>query len=111
MFSPKVSLPGRYPTSSIAVGDLDGDGKPDLASSRIGGHVAIFKNNSLPGSFTFDTGTYYLFIGGNITIADMNADGRNDLIAVDPNAILLIWPLLEINSAVSSPFVLVEVIH
>ena len=68
---------------SIAVGDLNGDGKPELAVVKsISNTVAVLLNTTAPGaaaSFAakqdFDTGANPL----SITIGDLNGDGKLDL--------------------------------
>ena len=71
----------------IVIGDIDGDGKPDLASSNYAGNtVSVFRNTSSSGSITsgsfaakvdFTTGT-----GPNaVAIGDINGDGKPDLAA------------------------------
>jgi hypothetical protein len=70
-----------YPTS-IAGGDLNGDGKLDIAVAHASGHVSILLGN---GDGTFVVTTNYvvgrfpriLFIG------DLNVDGRLDLITAN----------------------------
>ena len=68
---------------AVAIGDLDGDGKPDLAIANNGGsQVSIYKNISTPGNIAFaarvdiNTGTNPY----GIAIGDMDGDGKADLV-------------------------------
>jgi hypothetical protein len=70
------------PYYRLAVGDIDGDGADDIAASRRRGGIDVFLQVE-PGTFELDTspelapsfGTCY-----ELTIADVNGDGRGDLI-------------------------------
>jgi hypothetical protein len=70
--------------SYVAVVDLDGDGKPDVVTSTQGSgssQINVLLNNGdgtfkIP--FVFSTGG---FIPSGIAIADLNGDGRPDLVA------------------------------
>jgi hypothetical protein len=79
---------GDYATS-IAVGDLDGDGKPDVAvPSAADGTVSVLHNTSTPGTINFDAKISYA-AGANpkgIAIADMNSDGKPDLLVTNYTA-------------------------
>ena len=76
--------------SSVAIGDVNGDGKPDLVvsvdcsdSSCINGSVAVLLGN---GDGTFKTAVSYLSGGFQtfaVAIADVNGDGKPDVIAVN----------------------------
>ncbi|MEW2133199.1 FG-GAP-like repeat-containing protein [Streptomyces sp. NPDC005435] len=70
----------RFPTG-VAVGDLDEDGKPDLATSDANtDNVSVVLGH---GDGTFGTATQYGLGGGNpqdIAAADLNGDGHLDLI-------------------------------
>jgi hypothetical protein len=68
---------------AVAIGDLDGDGKPDLAIANNGGsQISIYKNISTPGNIAFaarvdiNTGTNPY----GIAIGDMDGDGKADLV-------------------------------
>jgi hypothetical protein len=63
----------------LAVGDLNRDGKPDLAIKKDRGSVSILLGN---GDGTFQpevTSTATSGLGGGVVIADFNGDGRLDL--------------------------------
>src|SRR5450432_2091923 len=48
----------KYGPYSVAIGDLDGDGKPDLAIANTGtGYITLYKNTSTPGSISFGNKT------------------------------------------------------
>ena len=67
--------------SYVAISDLDGDGKPDLAVSKIDSSVSIFKNSSVTGSISF-AGKVDFGTGLNtrsIVIGDLNGDSKPDL--------------------------------
>jgi len=87
-FAAKVDLTvGKYPYS-VAIGDLDGDGKPDLATANSGTTtVSVLRNASELGSLSFDamadfdTGTGSSPYG--IAIGDLDGDGKPDLAATN----------------------------
>nr|WP_294908089.1 FG-GAP-like repeat-containing protein [uncultured Lacibacter sp.] len=74
---------GEYPRSVFAA-DLDGDLKPDLAvCNHVTASINLFLNNSTPGTINFSSQTA-LAIGGRgeqITIADIDGDGKKDILA------------------------------
>lgn len=72
----------------VAVADLNGDGKPDLAVASLGpaptGAVSVLlQNASSPG--TFATATSYGAFGQplSVAIADLNGDGHPDIAVAD----------------------------
>lgn len=70
----------RYPVtgSSVAIADVDGDGKPEVL---IGAGDLVVLHNA--GDATFDT-TWTVPCGcGRIAIADLNQDGKTDIAGVD----------------------------
>ncbi len=66
----------------VAIGDLDGDGKPDLATANNGSaSVSVLRNISTSGTISF--GTNVDFTAGtspvSVAIGDLNADGKPEL--------------------------------
>jgi hypothetical protein len=77
------ALPQGLSVSRAAIGDLNGDGRPDLAVSNLeSGHIAILLGK---GDGTFLTPTLIL-VGERPSsphLADFNGDGKLDLAVVD----------------------------
>jgi gliding motility-associated-like protein len=84
-------ITGEFP-KSVAIGDLDGDGKPDLAVANANGNtISIYKNIAISGAITtssfaaksdFATGTQPY----HIAIADIDGDKKPDLGVVNNNS-------------------------
>jgi hypothetical protein len=82
-FAPSVDLNVGNTPRRVAMGDIDGDGKPDLAVSIDGGNsVSIFKNVSTSGIVQFDA-RIDLPAGSNpldVSISDIDGDTQPDLV-------------------------------
>ena len=82
-FDTKYALPGISGNTAafgIAMGDLDGDGKPDLAvSDSIAHTVSVYKNISQIGDIEIATGIVYPAERGQVSIADFDGDNKPDL--------------------------------
>src|SRR5207248_7450996 len=79
-FAPKIDYtPGFYP-GSVSAGDLDGDGKPDLAMTN-DTTISILRNTSTGGNISFVTATPYFTTNGpvSVVIRDIDCDGKPDL--------------------------------
>jgi hypothetical protein len=83
-FGPQQTFATRTNPFSVAVGDFNGDGKPDLAVTNVGsGTVSVLLNTTPTGataaSFappqTFATGTEPY----SVAVGDFNGDGKPDL--------------------------------
>ncbi len=71
-----------YNPSGVAVGDLNGDGKPDIALCNYGaGTMSVYINTTTAGTISFAPGIN--FAAGSsptaIAIADINGDGKPDI--------------------------------
>jgi hypothetical protein len=81
-FATSVDFTTGTSASSVAIGDLDGDGKPDLAvSNKTSNTVSIFRNTSTSGSIAF-TGKVDFTTGtspNSLAISDLDGDGKPDI--------------------------------
>ncbi|OQP60625.1 hypothetical protein A3860_32960 [Niastella vici] len=82
-FAPPVKFDVSWYTNNITMGDVDGDGKPDLAISSGDYSINILKNSSTPGNISFTTAaivpTNNLFNATRMQLKDIDGDGRPDL--------------------------------
>ena len=79
----RVSLNGRWLSGTqnldLAIGDLNGDGKNDIAVANSGAVSLLFNL----GNRTFSQPVNYSVCAGtsSVAIGDLNRDGRNDIVA------------------------------
>ena len=92
-FRPAVNYPVGTAPQAIAVGDFNGDGKPDLVVANLGnpqtgddGSISVLLGN---GDGTFQSA--HNFAGGknpsSIATADFNRDGKTDLVLIDSSGV------------------------
>ena len=75
---------GKTPTS-LAVGDLDGDGTPDVAVvNNADSTISIYRNTSTIGTISFAPAVTFAERSGTgeVVIGDIDRDGKPDLLVI-----------------------------
>ncbi|MFC2088357.1 FG-GAP repeat domain-containing protein, partial [Calditrichota bacterium] len=89
-FSAKTDFTIGNSPSAVVIGDLNGDGKPDLAVTNGGSTVSVLLNTTTPGASTPSFSSKTDFATGtspeSISINDLNGDGLPDLAVVNYNS-------------------------
>ena len=88
-FGSKTDLPAGSDPRSIAIGDLDGDGKPDIVVANSGaGTISVLRNKAAAG--VLDAASFAARVdfatGANpfsVAIGDVDADGRPDIVVAN----------------------------
>jgi hypothetical protein len=89
---------------SVAVADLNGDGKPDLVvANLISNTVSVLLNTTAPGSTTASFAPQETFATGvlprSVAVADLNGDGKPDLVVANETALGTVSVLLNTTTA------------
>jgi hypothetical protein len=81
-FAPKVDYATTNGVFGIAVGDIDGDGRPDIAvTNHLGNTISVFRNTSTPGVISFGAKVDFMTMLTplDIVIADLDGDSKQDI--------------------------------
>jgi hypothetical protein len=85
-FASAVRFEARYTALTPAAADLDGDGRPDLATANpASGTFSVFRNLSAPGEVLFAPRVDYT-VGGypyGLAVGDIDGDGSPDIVLND----------------------------
>jgi hypothetical protein len=104
-FAQATNFPACGTPYALAVGDIDGDGKPDIAVEGYvssGSNVVVLRNTSTPGTISFTSPIAIiptnLPYAESIALGDFNADGKLD-IAVGANQLTFPGIFICINAS------------
>lgn len=77
-----VFVTGLYP-EGLAVGDMNGDGKPEIAvATNDDGRVYVYENTTVAGISFAGTSKYIGSSPSDIKIAELDGDGKPDIVAM-----------------------------
>jgi hypothetical protein len=80
---------GKNPVC-LASGDLNDDGRPDLAVADNDGISVLFQNPATPGTFFPRTAVDISGAASSVAIADLNNDGKPDLVVANVSSVLVL---------------------
>lgn len=75
----RADLPVGNEAASLAVGDFNGDGAPDLAVGHADSTISVFLSDH-HGGFAAKVDTYAAFFSESLVAGDFNGDGKLDLL-------------------------------
>lgn len=89
-FAPKQDFVAGIYQLAVSIGDLDNDGKADLAVTNMGnsGLTTVLKNNSSAANLAFEIVNYYTTEGEPFCVAinDLDGDTKPDLVVANSNS-------------------------
>ncbi|MFN5430799.1 MAG: FG-GAP-like repeat-containing protein [Cyclobacteriaceae bacterium] len=93
-YAAKIDFAADSDPNSLAIGDLDGDGKADLAVTNGGSStVSVFRNTGTPGTISYAAKIDFATGLGPVSLAigDLDGDGKADLAVMNGNTLSFLW--------------------
>src|SRR6202040_275367 len=83
--------PGSASPQAVAIGDLNGDGKPDVIVANAGGSVSVLLGNG-DGTLKAATSTLINQNAQSLALGDFNGDGKLDMAVAgsDPGGVVVL---------------------
>ncbi len=88
-FAAKVDFTAGFYPYCVAVGDVDGDGKPDLVTAnQNGNNISVLRNTSTSGIISFQTKVDFPVgdVPRSVAMGDIDGDGKPDLVVANYNS-------------------------
>jgi photosystem II stability/assembly factor-like uncharacterized protein len=76
-FTPLSGIPTPAGLQSVAITDLDGDGRPDVVIT--GNIISVLRNTSDPGKITFASRLDFTSGRNHMILTDLDGDGKSDI--------------------------------
>ena len=95
LFAPYQSYPLAYQARAVAIGDVTGDGRPDLVATEEWAPVVDVFAQTAAGTLAPPVPypaplPYASTFSGSVAIADLNGDGRRDVVVTSTNAVTVL---------------------
>ncbi|MEP7144167.1 MAG: FG-GAP-like repeat-containing protein [Ferruginibacter sp.] len=100
------ALKGTYtipaPAYNIVIGEIDGDGKPEIITTVNNG-IFVLQNTSVSATVSFSEGIYFSAgqYPSDLAIADINGNGKADMVICDGNGRVLILNNISTSGTIS----------
>ncbi len=89
-FGAPITAQANTDSRALAVGDLNGDGIPDLVTNGINNNLIYVQLGN--GDGTFQTATTLSGAAVDMALGDFNGDGKLDLVFTEDSSIIFVYP-------------------
>jgi len=100
-FSQPIGLVTPNGDLAIAIGDLDGDGRNDLAVTCVAGQLSILRNTGGVGTLAFASAQNIAIAAGNVAIGDIDGDGKKEVVTLDNSGAISVFPNTSVPGSIT----------